>query len=843
MHADRERLDHGAFVKGDVVRQLVGEAGRVHDRGAQAAVAGLPRGVVLQVGRVVGGRSGPEPQLAADVVHAHACLLAVRVRHARLHADAVAHAQVLDVCTDLRDHTRALVAEDHRLLDNKGADGPMLVVVDVRAADAHAADVDADVVGREGFVHINLAQIQLALLLQHQRLGQRHFPSRKGLKCAVTAAAVLFFLGTRRSQLCERVRKWQWRRSTARRCRTFAFATKKVEVEVRARRRNLWPQFRRRSRAGNHPSIHRQEMSSSTHDEEDDGVLRVGGVPEHFNLPWHHAEEKGFFARYGVKVKFTDIKEGTGAMIQALKDGRVDLIIALTEGLVADIAKGSDLRLVGTYVQSPLCWAVSTGATSSIQTLADLEGKTFGVSRMGSGSHLMALVLATQRGWERPPQFKVVGSFENLRNSVNSGETDAFMWETFTTKPFHDSGEVRRVGDITTPWPCFMVAGRAPVIGKKHAQVQAALAAVSEAAFEFRRDVYGMPRELARRYELREEDAQKWYRAVDIAAVGVVSESALTSAIAALKDGGSLPRDLHVDPAALVAAPFCVLHNDIKSMGLYAQTSLLQQLRRKLAAAGRARGPLPFAELTEHDIHIYHKAAGIERAVRLAGIRDGSQVINVGAGLGGVARYLAHNHACKVLASELQDDLHQCALELTQRVNLAQQPPLEVDHRLGDFVEVAGELLHCYDHIVSFLTVLHFANRPALYKRCFETLRPGGSYFAADFFLRRSPTEEERWTLENRVGCPGLAGSLQIYRDEIVAAGFTNVELYDVTEDWTQFAVERSQSFTENATALRALLHDEVYTNLKGFFDTIADLFRSGCIGGVEVVGRRHLGW
>ena len=56
-------------------------------------------------------------------------------------------------------------------------------------------------------------------------------------------------------------------------------------------------------------------------------------------------------------------------------------------------------------------------------------------------------------------QKKVVGNFEQLRSSVNSGETDAFMWETFTTKPFHDSGEVKRVGDITTPWPCFLLAG------------------------------------------------------------------------------------------------------------------------------------------------------------------------------------------------------------------------------------------------------------------------------------------------------------------------------------------------------------------------------------------------
>ena len=73
----------------------------------------------------------------------------------------------------------------------------------------------------------------------------------------------------------------------------------------------------------------------------------------------------------------------------------------------------------------------------------------------------MACVLAVQRGWDPKSdiKFTVVGDFKNLRDAVNSGTADAFMWETFTTKPFWDSGEIRRVGDITTPWPCFLLAG------------------------------------------------------------------------------------------------------------------------------------------------------------------------------------------------------------------------------------------------------------------------------------------------------------------------------------------------------------------------------------------------
>jgi hypothetical protein len=121
-------------------------------------------------------------------------------------------------------------------------------------------------------------------------------------------------------------------------------------------------------------------------------VVRVGGVPEHFNYSWHIAIERKLFESAGVHVQWVEIKEGTGAMIQQLKDEKVDLIIALTEGLVSEIAKNiqsidqktmhattaasdsksataataiakppeSELCLLSTYVESPLTWAIST---------------------------------------------------------------------------------------------------------------------------------------------------------------------------------------------------------------------------------------------------------------------------------------------------------------------------------------------------------------------------------------------------------------------------------------------------------------------------------------------------
>ena len=118
--------------------------------------------------------------------------------------------------------------------------------------------------------------------------------------------------------------------------------------------------------------------------------------------------------KYNVDVEFVVKKCGTGAMIESLKAEEVDMIVALTEGLVADITKGSDVRILGTYVQSPLCWAISAGSPSAIHSTGDLKGGTFAISRYGSGSHLMAYVLAMQRGWD-PQKILISKSLVHLK--------------------------------------------------------------------------------------------------------------------------------------------------------------------------------------------------------------------------------------------------------------------------------------------------------------------------------------------------------------------------------------------------------------------------------------------
>ena len=288
--------------------------------------------------------------------------------------------------------------------------------------------------------------------------------------------------------------------------------------------------------------------------------IKIGGVPEHFNYLFRLAQEEGLYEKYNVDVEFIIQKCGTGAMIKALKNNELDVIIALTEGLTADICNGSDLKIFGTYVNSPLCWAASVGKDSDLNNIYDLKGKCFGVSRYGSGSHLMACVLGMQNEWnlKQDLKFDVIGDFEKLRNSVNSNKSDVFLWETFTTKPYHDSKEVKRIGEIVTPWPSFMMASLKNTLIEKKVILERVFQAVHEASIIFRKNT-NMPSIIAKNYNLKLEDATNWYNNVDIISERKVSRSSLRMTIDTLKKADIINANNSIEPELIIDQDFCEL--------------------------------------------------------------------------------------------------------------------------------------------------------------------------------------------------------------------------------------------------------------------------------------------
>lgn len=201
--------------------------------------------------------------------------------------------------------------------------------------------------------------------------------------------------------------------------------------------------------------------------------LRVAGVPEHFNAPFLLAKDQGLYAAKGVDFDWVCTPQGTGAMAQALEAGEIDVAVMVAEGGVAKTINKSPFKVVGTFVKSPLRLGIHVRAGGPLKTVADLKGKVFGISRMGSSSHLMSHVLASRQGWDPKidAPLNAVNTLEGAREAMAKGEIDCWIWEKFTTKHLVDSGEWDLLEELPTPWHPFLFVASEKSLAEKSSQI------------------------------------------------------------------------------------------------------------------------------------------------------------------------------------------------------------------------------------------------------------------------------------------------------------------------------------------------------------------------------------
>lgn len=238
--------------------------------------------------------------------------------------------------------------------------------------------------------------------------------------------------------------------------------------------------------------------------------IKIVGVPEHFNLPWHLCLDNGEFNELGINLQWQDIPEGTGKMCQLLRDQETDLAVILTEGIIRDIANGNQSTIIQQYVSSPLLWGIHVAATSSFETVADLKGKRVAISRLGSGSHLMAIVHAKKMNWDTETlEFVVVDTLDKAVLALQNKEADYFMWERFMTQPLVDTNVFRRIGECPTPWPSFVIVANNTFLEKNKAAVENILDVINTTTSEFKY-IPSIDRTLAEKYNQKVEDIRSW---------------------------------------------------------------------------------------------------------------------------------------------------------------------------------------------------------------------------------------------------------------------------------------------------------------------------------------------
>ncbi len=119
----------------------------------------------------------------------------------------------------------------------------------------------------------------------------------------------------------------------------------------------------------------------------------------------------------------------------------------------------------------------------------------------------------------------------------------------------------------------------------------------------------------------------------------------------------------------------------------YTVSDLEPQILAALESMGKDLNSLTLPDLALVDeFHIRGRAATQELA-QIAQLTPDLQVLDVGSGLGGSARYLAHEYGCRVTGLDLTGDYCRVATMLSQRLGMADQ----TEFRTGSALDMPFE--------------------------------------------------------------------------------------------------------------------------------------------------------
>ncbi len=552
--------------------------------------------------------------------------------------------------------------------------------------------------------------------------------------------------------------------------------------------------------------------------------LNIGGVPEHFNYPWHLVLQHNLLEKYNISFKWHNQPGGTGAMLKALENKEIDMAILLTEGGINGIANGQQAKIIGTYVSSSLNWGVHVNAQSNINQIADLENGTFAISRLRSGSHLMSYVLAQQNNWNTEKlNFEIIGNLEGARKAMATNDQLGFLWEKYTTMPYCDNGEFKRVGECPTPWPCFVMLANNEIIESYAEELKLIMKTVRKALHLYNEEK--TMKFISDFYSLKINKVEEWYAQTQWWCRPSIALQAIELAQNTLYDLKRIDKKLAIEH---YVADFCTLTEQPLSEIMYDWR--VKSLQKAMKAGGKSVGTLAVTELQEFENLIQHQRENDVRdfAERLE-LNHTHHIADLGSGTGNISRLMAHITNCKVTAIELQTELNNLAEDLTQRTGLQDR----VTHFNTDFFTLSEK--EQFDSLLCLMLFMHIHDRQAAFEKCNTILKTKGAVIIEDIVALNTPTSEEQDLLKDMLGINSIS-SIEKYKKDLEKAGFTEVEIVDLSNDWKEQAKIQYEQLKTTKTDYRNYLQQRLYDKRLLFFSTVYRILSNGNIGGIGVV-------
>jgi sarcosine/dimethylglycine N-methyltransferase len=241
---------------------------------------------------------------------------------------------------------------------------------------------------------------------------------------------------------------------------------------------------------------------------------------------------------------------------------------------------------------------------------------------------------------------------------------------------------------------------------------------------------------------------------------------------------------------------------------------------------GRVVGDVTADDLFEFDQDHYGGLAAVDALARRAGITATTRVLDLCAGLGGPARFLASRRACQVVAVELNAGRAAGAARLTRLVSLQQR----VRVVRGDATRLplaSGR----FDACLSQEAFLHVEDKAAVLGEAHRVLAPGGRLAFTDWVARPRLGDGERRRLREWMAAVSLQ-TLDTYRALLGAAGFGAVTVEDLADEWRAVLRTRLTMFRALRADTVARLGEARYREYDGLYAFFVGLIEAGKLGG-----------
>ncbi|MBN7815904.1 type 2 periplasmic-binding domain-containing protein [Algoriphagus pacificus] len=276
-------------------------------------------------------------------------------------------------------------------------------------------------------------------------------------------------------------------------------------------------------------------------------TIRITGVPEHFNLPWKNVIARQPFKSEGIQLEWIEESRGSGQMNKAIRENETEIALILTESFLQDFENGNPSKMIGFHVKSPLIWGIHIPGSCEVDNLSEIKEPSFLISRMGSGSQLMSFVLAKREGWQKESlNFKIVGNLPGALEAMSPEDPDMFLWEKYTTKAWVDSGDFKRIGEVPSPWSCFVIVASNKALETSEDVIIQLRDLVYEEAAKLQKSE-DLPNLIHNNYDLAVEDVKAWLSQTTWATTPEVSRRDMDLAMNEMAELGILKNRLRLE--------------------------------------------------------------------------------------------------------------------------------------------------------------------------------------------------------------------------------------------------------------------------------------------------------